>query len=97
MTILLTGCQLRAARAMLRWSVQEARRRTSVGEATIRRLETAYGVPHNTTTDVLERLRTAFEAEGITFTPENGARGPGVSYDRYPGRVVPARRPKPPG
>jgi hypothetical protein len=73
---------------MLRWSVQEARRRSGVGEATIRRLERAWGPPANVTTDVLARLQAAFEAEGVVFLPEDGPRGPGVRLDRYPGRVI---------
>ena len=85
--ILLTACQVRMARAALRWPVDELARRSGVSQARIRRIESVYGVP-NVTVSILEKLRTAFEEAGIVFLADNGARdgGPGIRFNRYPGR-----------
>jgi transcriptional regulator with XRE-family HTH domain len=87
--IALTACQVRMARAALRWSIEELSRHSGVSEKTIRRIEKVYGVPPNVTLETLEKLRICFEAEGMTLIPEDGGPdGPGVRYGRYPGRVI---------
>lgn len=88
----LTACQVRMARAALRWSIEELARHSDVSEKTIRRIEKVYGFPPNVTVDTIDKLRACFEAQGMTLIPEDGGRdGPGVRYGKYPGRVVQGR------
>jgi transcriptional regulator with XRE-family HTH domain len=87
--ISLTACQIRMARAALRWSIEELSRHSGVSEKTIRRIEKVFGVPSNVTVDTLDKLQSCFEAEGMTLIPEDGSlEGPGVRYGRYPGRAI---------
>lgn len=73
---MLSSCQIRAARALLRWSADELARSSGVGVATIRRIELVEGVP-SCNARTLERLKEPLEAAGVEFigTPENN---PGV-------------------
>ena len=88
----MTACQVRMARAGLRWSVEELARRSDVSEKTIRRIEKVWGFPPNMTLDTLNKLRMCFESHGMTLMPEDGSpEGPGVRYGRYPGRVIAAK------
>ena len=75
-TMPLTSDQVRAARALLRWSADELSRRSSVSLRTIRRAELA---DQNTTMTTANNLavRRALEDAGIQFIDENGG-GPGV-------------------
>jgi transcriptional regulator with XRE-family HTH domain len=72
----LTSDQLRAARALLRWSGEDLSRRSSVSLRTIRRAELADRDPTMTTANNLA-VRRALEDAGIEFIDENGG-GPGV-------------------
>lgn len=83
----LTACQIRGARAMLRWSVEELAHRSGVSRATLRRVEGVHGVPE-VLISTMTKIRQAFEAEGIQFLVDDGKPdgGPGVRYGRYPGR-----------
>lgn len=91
--ILPTAFQLRMARSALKISVEELGRRAGVSERTIRRIESEWAAP-NVTSDILLRLQSYFESEGMTFIPEIGdERGPGVCWGRYPGRALPDRNP----
>lgn len=91
-TVGMTACQMRMARAGLRWSVEELARRSDVSEKTIRRIEKVWGYPANMTLDTLNKLRQCFEAQGITFMPDDGSpEGPGVRFS-YPGRLAVAKR-----
>ena len=88
-TMALTACQIRMARAALRWSLEELARESGVSEKTIRRIEKVFGVPPNVTLDTLDKLQACFEANGLILIPEDGSpEGPGVRYGRYPGRVI---------
>lgn len=90
--VALTACQIRMARAALRWSIEELSRSSGVSEKTIRRIEKVFGVPPNVTLDTLDKLQACFEAQGMTLIPEDGSTdGPGVRYGSYPGRVIPER------
>ena len=73
---LITGAQLRAARALLRWSAEELATRTKLGVATIRRAE-AHDAPLTTTAANSNAIRAALEHAGIEFIPDNGG-GAGV-------------------
>jgi transcriptional regulator with XRE-family HTH domain len=72
----LTSDQLRAARALLRWSAEDLSRRSSVSLRTIRRAELAEQHTTMTTPNNLA-IRRALEDAGIEFIDENGG-GPGV-------------------
>jgi hypothetical protein len=67
----LKSAQIRAGRALLRWSAQDLAREAALGLATIRRAE---GVEHETSMTVANDLavRRALESAGIEFIEENG-------------------------
>ena len=71
---MITGAQLRAARALLRWSAEDLAERSKIGVATVRRAEANDGSPSITEAN-LDALGRALEAAGVEFT--NGGR-PGV-------------------
>jgi hypothetical protein len=72
----LTSAQIRAGRALLRWSAEDLARGASLGVNTIRRAEVAEAETSLTTANELA-VRRAFEAAGVEFIEENGG-GPGV-------------------
>ncbi|GEP07716.1 transcriptional regulator [Methylobacterium oxalidis] len=74
----LTGAQIRAARALLRWSAEELASAAQLGVATIRRAEAKDG-PVSATPVNVQAIRSALERAGIDFLPENGA-GAGVRF-----------------
>ena len=89
--MMLTACQIRMARAALRWSINELARNSGVSEKTIRRIEAVFGFPANVTSVTFGKLQCCFEAQGLSFIPEDGGpEGPGVRFGLYPGRQ-PAR------
>jgi transcriptional regulator with XRE-family HTH domain len=63
---MITGPQIRSARAALGWSVQELADRAGVSTKTIMRMESVAGVPQSRTKTLLD-IRAALEAEGIEF------------------------------
>jgi DNA-binding XRE family transcriptional regulator len=69
-----TGEQIRAARALLRWSAAELARRARVSPTTVARCEAADGMPR-VQIGTLERIRDAFEAAGVEFTQNAGTTG----------------------
>jgi hypothetical protein len=73
---MLTSGQIRAARALLRWSAEDLARESALGVTTIRRAELA---DKETTMTVANDLavRRVLEAAGIEFIDENGG-GPGL-------------------
>jgi ribosome-binding protein aMBF1 (putative translation factor) len=73
---LITSDQIRAARAMLRWSSADLSAKAGVGTATIKRLEVQVGIP-SVNTKTLISIKEALEKAGIEFTgdPDNS---PGV-------------------
>jgi transcriptional regulator with XRE-family HTH domain len=71
---MMTPSQSRAARALLEWSQEELAKAAHLGLSTIRDFEKGRRTPsHNN----LLGMRTALEAAGVLFIPENGA-GVGV-------------------
>jgi hypothetical protein len=83
----LNSAQIRAARALLRWSAAELARESALGLATIKRAELAAGETSMTMANDLAVRRT-LEAAGVEFIDENGG-GPGV-------RLRQRQRPKTP-
>ena len=72
----LTSAQIRAARALIRWSAQQLAEQTAVGITTIRRAElTASATKLTRVND--QAIRRVLEAAGVEFIDENGG-GPGV-------------------
>jgi hypothetical protein len=79
----ISSAQLRAARALLRWSALDLAKASKVGVATIRRVEVIEGDIPVTSANELA-IRRALEAAGIEFIDENGG-GAGVRL-RKPGK-----------
>jgi len=71
---LITSDQIRAARALLRWSGKDLAEKTSLGFSTLMRLEVLDGVP-SAQAKTLENIQKAFEKAGIEFigSPDEGA------------------------
>ena len=72
----LTSAQIRAARALLRWSAEDLAQHSVLSVATIRRAELADDETSMTAANDLA-VRRALEAAGVEFIDENGG-GPGV-------------------
>ena len=73
---MITGLQIRAARAILKWSVRELANHCGVSYPTISKIEQTDGVPTGRSQTLIE-IQNALEKGGVEFigTPENG---PGV-------------------
>lgn len=73
---MITSDQIRAARALLKWSANDLANASKVGIATIRRFEIQDGVPSGQVR-ILESLINALEYAGVEFigSPDDG---PGV-------------------
>ncbi len=73
---MITSDQIRAARALLRWSSADLAERSGIGSATIKRMESMSGVPSGHVRTLLA-LKTTLEAAGVEFlgSPESA---PGV-------------------
>ena len=76
--------QMRAARALLRWSAEDLARESAVGVATIRRAETTENETSMTAANDLA-VRRALETAGVEFIDENGG-GPGVRLRKRQGK-----------
>ena len=85
----ISSAQMRAARALLRWSAVDLATASKVGVATIRRVEVVHGeIPVTRSNEAA--LRRALEAAGIEFIEENGG-GEGVRF-RKPQRLTKKQR-----
>jgi hypothetical protein len=81
-----TGAQLRAARAFLRWTIADLAEAADIGSSTVQALEKTDGVPiikgggveptleHRKAVrnEAMTRAVRALEAAGIEFLPERG-------------------------
>jgi len=74
----LTSAQLRAGRALIRWSAEDLARASAVGLTTIRRAELTDSETSMTAANDLA-VRRALEAAGVEFIDENGG-GLGVRF-----------------
>ncbi len=72
----LTSAQIRAARALIRWSAEDLARASAVGVTTIRRAELAEETTSLTAAND-RSLRRALEDASVEFIDENGG-GAGV-------------------
>ena len=75
---MITSGQIRAARAMLKWTAAQLADISGVGVATVRRIELAEKLP-SSNVKTIELIRVAFESAGIIFvgSPNND---PGVIH-----------------
>ena len=80
----LTSSQIRAARALLRWSADDLARESALGINTIRRAELTEAETSLTAANDLA-VRRALEAAGVEFIDENGG-GPGVRLRKRQGK-----------
>ena len=72
---MVTGSQIRMARAALRWSAKDLAERAGVSWETIQRMETRGTEPSRSGN--VESVRAALESAGVQFIDQNGG-GPGV-------------------
>jgi ribosome-binding protein aMBF1 (putative translation factor) len=72
----LSNAQIRAARALLRWSAADLAKESALGANTIRRAEVTENGTSLTAANQLA-VRRALEAAGVEFIDGNGG-GPGV-------------------
>jgi hypothetical protein len=78
MTKKISSAQMRAGRALLRWTAVDLAKASKVGVATIRRAEVVEGeVPVTLANEAA--IRSAFEGAGIDFIGDNGG-GEGVRF-----------------
>lgn len=73
---MISGAQIRAARALLNMSGTDLAKISNVGWSTLQRFETAEGVPQSRS-GTLERIKEALEGAGIVFLGDP-ALSPGV-------------------
>jgi len=73
----LTSAQIRAARALIRWSAEDLAKESALGIATIRRAELRDNGTKLTAANDLA-VRRALEAAGVEFIDGSGSEGPGV-------------------
>ena len=75
---MITSDQIRAARALLKWSADDLALAAEVGVATVRRFESVEGVPSGQIR-VLDAVKQTLESAGIEFvgTPDDR---PGVRF-----------------
>ena len=73
---MISGRQIRAARALLGWSGQELADECGISLKTLRRYEPQNGIPAGNT-KVLKSIETALEDHGIIFTGDP-IKDPGV-------------------
>ena len=69
---MITSDQIRAARALIRWSAADLASASGIGSATIKRMEVMEGVPSGNVKTLLA-LKAALESAGVEFvgTPDD--------------------------
>jgi DNA-binding transcriptional regulator YiaG len=75
-----SGAQVRAARALLRWSVQDLSHRSGVSISTIRRIEDETGHSQNREKRMLQSIQKTLEDAGVCFGSLAGG-GAGVGLN----------------
>nr|WP_246710398.1 MULTISPECIES: transcriptional regulator [unclassified Martelella] len=76
----ITSAQIRAGRALIRWTASDLARAAKIGIATVRRAEADEGEIRMTEAN-LSAVVSALESAGVLFISENGG-GPGVRLRR---------------
>ena len=69
---MIIGEQIRAARAMLKWTADDLAQKSEIGVATIRRLEAMNGIPKGQAR-ILDAIQRTLEQAGVEFigTPDH--------------------------
>jgi ribosome-binding protein aMBF1 (putative translation factor) len=78
----LTGAQIRAARAVLGWSAEDLAKHSKLSRRTIITMESADGAPQTNVVS-LEKVRVTLESEGIEFIGAPG-KSPGIIIHAKP-------------
>ncbi len=73
---MITAEQIRAARALLRWSAQDLADRSGIGFRTIQRFESERGIPASRSKNLVT-IRKVLEDAGVIFIDQDEL-GPGV-------------------
>ena len=70
---MISSKQIRAAKAMLKWSGENLAKKSGVSLSTIRRIESSEGVPEGQNMKTVVAIKTALEKAGIEFigTPDD--------------------------
>jgi len=70
---IITSDQVRAAKALLRWSGEELAQKSGISLSSIRRVESAQSIPEGQNLKTLLAIRAALEEGGVEFigTPED--------------------------
>ncbi|MET4734753.1 transcriptional regulator with XRE-family HTH domain [Thalassospira sp. MBR-102] len=74
---MITGSQIRAARALVKFTAQDLAEKAGVGLMTVRRSEASDNDTPNINKPNLVAIKNTLEAAGVIFISENGE-GPGV-------------------
>ncbi|HEY7383428.1 MAG TPA: PAS domain-containing protein [Beijerinckiaceae bacterium] len=72
---LISGSQMRAARAIVGWSVRDLAEASGVSGSTIRRIEEDDGLPETRDTRKLNMIRQTLEQAGVVFLPGPEGKG----------------------
>jgi PAS domain S-box-containing protein len=72
---LISGAQVRAARAIVNWSVRDLAEASGVSGSTIRRIEEEAGVAETRDARKLDVIRSTLEAAGVEFLPAVDGKG----------------------
>lgn len=67
---LITSEQIRACRAILRWTIDDLSEKTGVSVSTLKRIEKVSGYPH-CRIDTIEQIRSTFEETNIVHLPDS--------------------------
>jgi hypothetical protein len=79
----ITGSQIRAARALLNWQSEGLSKKAGITRQTLHRLESFDDIPPSRTQSLVE-LQRVFEEAGIEFIDAEDNKGPGVRLARWP-------------
>jgi len=77
---MISGAQIRAARALLGMNATELSEKAGVGWSTVQRFESSDEIP-SSKAGTLERIKATFESQGIVFIG-NSTTSPGVQLQR---------------
>lgn len=77
---MITGIQIRAARALLKWSAKDLERESNVSWSTIQRMESVDGIPNVNTTNLIA-IKETIERQGIVFVDKDSNGGIGVRFE----------------
>jgi hypothetical protein len=80
---MITGAQIRMARAALGWTVADLERESGVSASSIQRAEHATGIPTMKSPNLF-RIQRALENGGVLFIDADDIVGPGVRLRRWP-------------